>query len=246
MSTVTAILVDDEDFNLKGLHQKIENLFPEIEIIGSYQQPEDAIDAINSNQPDILFLDIQMPRINGFELLSQLKTINFQIIFVTAYSEYAIEAFKKHATDYILKPINDKHLKKAITEAIAVNKFKNLHDNKANLAQLLLNNIAHNNKLIVLTLKGVSCIIQNNIYCIEQVGETTKIQVKGGEVYFSLDALSKFEKQLNNNFFKCNELQVVNLDFVSKIDDNGFLLLINGNKVPISKTNKIAFLNLFK
>jgi len=83
MEIVKAILVDDEVSNLKGLQRKVNTLFPEIEVVGAFQKPEEAIIAITEEKPDILLLDIEMPRINGFELLSQLETVNFQVIFVT-------------------------------------------------------------------------------------------------------------------------------------------------------------------
>jgi two-component system LytT family response regulator len=113
MENFTAILVDDEISNLKGLQLKIEKLFPDIKITGAFQKPEVAIERIAELKPNILFLDIQMPRMNGFELLSKLKAVDFQVIFVTAYSDYAIAAFKQNAVDYILKPIENDHLKTA-------------------------------------------------------------------------------------------------------------------------------------
>src|SRR5690606_2748098 len=124
MNNITAILVDDEISNLKGLQKKIEILFPEIQILGAYQKPEEAIIALEKQEVNILFLDIQMPRINGFELLSKLKDVNFQVIFVTAYNEYALEAFKKSAIDYVLKPIDNNDLVIAINKALDVIKLK--------------------------------------------------------------------------------------------------------------------------
>ncbi|HBC05582.1 MAG TPA: DNA-binding response regulator, partial [Aequorivita sp.] len=107
MTTITAILIDDEFSALKGLQQKVEKFFPEISITATFQKPEDAIAFIKNDPPEILFLDIQMPRLNGFELLSELDGLDFQVIFVTAYNEYAVAALKKSAMGYILKPVDD-------------------------------------------------------------------------------------------------------------------------------------------
>ncbi len=137
MKKIKAILVDDEDSALKGLMNKVEKLFPAIDILSIYQKPEDAIVAINNLEPDLVFLDIEMPRMNGFELLSELKHINFQVIFVTAYSEYALEALKQSAIDYLLKPVDDIDLKRAVNKALQIINEKKQNESNSNLVSLL-------------------------------------------------------------------------------------------------------------
>ncbi|MCX7549873.1 LytR/AlgR family response regulator transcription factor [Xanthomarina sp. F2636L] len=246
MKNITAILVDDEISNLKGLQKKVENLFPEIQILGAYQKPEDAIVVLEEQEVSILFLDIQMPRINGFELLSKLTDVNFQVIFVTAYSEYALEAFKKSAIDYVLKPIDNNDLVTAINKALEVIKLKNESENNLKLVNLLEENISNNNKLIIPTQKGISFIPQEEVLHLEGYEGYTKIHITNKVTIISSYNLGKFEKLLSSKFFKCHKSHIINVEKVRHFENEGYVVLDNAYRVPISKTNKKAFLGLFK
>jgi len=245
MSILKTILVDDEISNIKGLRLKLVKLFPEIEIIGCYQDPEEAIEGINTQEFDLLFLDIHMPRINGFELLSKIKKINFQIIFVTAYSEYAIDAFKKNAIDYILKPVANEDLTNAVNKAITVIADKNHTENTKNLMALLAENITDNNRIIIPTATGVSFIPQEEVLHLEGYKGYTKIHLTDASVVTSSYNLGKFEKTLNNSFFKCHKSHIINLKKVRNFENEGYVVLDNNHRIPISKSHKKAFLSLF-
>ncbi|QRM90029.1 response regulator [Lacinutrix sp. WUR7] len=245
MSNITAILVDDEVSNLKGLQRKMEKLFPNVQITGAFQKPEDAIEAIQQQEPNILFLDIEMPRISGFELLAKLNKINFQVIFVTAYNEYALEAFKKNAIDYVLKPIDNDDLVEAVHKAIDLVKLKKESENNSKLVTLLEENIAKNNKIIVPTQKGVSFIPQDEVLHLEGYEGYTKIHLINNTTIISSYNLGKFEKLLNTKFFKCHKSHIINLDKVRHFENEGYVVLDNTYRVPISKTNRKAFLSLF-
>ena len=246
MNNITAILVDDEISNLKGLQRKIENLFPNIKISGAFQKPEEAIQAIQQKEPNILFLDIEMPRINGFELLSKLKDVNFQVIFVTAYNEYALKAFKKNAVDYVLKPIDNNDLVTAVNKALNIIKLKNESGNNSKLVGLLEENISKNNKIVVPTQKGISFIPQDEVLHLEGYEGYTKIHLINSTTITSSYNLGKFEKLLNSKFFKCHKSHIINLEKVRHFENEGYVVLDNEYRVPISKTNKKAFLSLFK
>ncbi|MBU2938769.1 LytTR family DNA-binding domain-containing protein [Lacinutrix sp. C3R15] len=244
-NNIRAILVDDEISNLKSLQRKIETLFPNIHISGVYQKPEEAIQALNDHELNILFLDIEMPRINGFELLSRLKEVNFQVIFVTAYNEYALEAFKKNAVDYVLKPIDNEDLVKAVKKALDIIKLKNESENNLKLVRLLEESISKNNKIIVPTQKGVSFIPQDEVLHLEGYEGYTKIHLINSTTITSSYNLGKFEKLLNTTFFKCHKSHIINLEKVRHFENEGYIVLDNNYRVPISKTNKKAFLSLF-
>lgn len=246
MNTLTAILIDDEISNLKGLAQKLGKLFPHIEITATFQKPEDAVKALKEKQPDLFFLDIEMPRINGFELLAKLKEIQFQVIFVTAYSEYAIEAFKQNAIDYVLKPIDNEDLIIAVNKAITAIQTKNDLENKSRLVNLLTNTISNNNKIIVPTAKGLSFIPEEEVMHLEGYEGYTKIHLTDTTVMTSSYNLGKFEKLLNPKFFKCHKSHIVNLEKVRHFENEGYLVLDTEERIPISKANKKAFLELFQ
>lgn len=245
MTKLTTILVDDEISNLKGLEKKLNTLFPEIEIAGKFQIPEDAITNIEKEQPEILFLDIEMPRMNGFELLSKLRIVNFQVIFVTAYSEYAIEAFKKSAVDYILKPIDNDDLKEAVNKALKNISLERDQDSNANLVELLSENIFKKNKVIVPTAKGVSFIPEEEVMHLEGYEGYTRIHLIDSTMIMSSYNLGKFEKLLSSKFFKCHKSHIVNLERVRHFENEGYIVLDTDYRVPISKTNRKAFLELF-
>ncbi|MCH3884919.1 LytR/AlgR family response regulator transcription factor [Tenacibaculum aquimarinum] len=245
MNKLTAILIDDEISNLKGLEQKLGKLFPELTIKNTFQKPEDAIKSLKKEQPDLVFLDIEMPRINGFDLLAELNQINFQVIFVTAYSEYAIEAFKQNAIDYVLKPIDDKDLVIAINKAIKVIKTEKEIESNHKLVTLLSENITNNNKIIVPTAKGMSFIPQEEVLHLEGYDGYTRIHLINKSTIVSSYNLGKFEKLLSANFFKCHKSHIINLVKVRHFENEGYILLDNAHRVPISKTNKKAFLSLF-
>jgi len=247
MSNITtAILVDDEVSNLKGLQRKMEKLFPNIQIVGAFQKPEDAIEAIQQQEPNILFLDIEMPRISGFELLAKLKQVHFQVIFVTAYNEYALEAFKKNAIDYVLQPIDNTDLVEAVNKALAIVQLKKESENNSKLVALLEENISKNNKIIVPTQKGVSFIPQDEVLHLEGYEGYTKIHLINSTTIISSYNLGKFEKLLNAKFFKCHKSHIINLEKVRHFENEGYVVLENAYRVPISKTNKKAFLSLFQ
>lgn len=244
MSNITAILVDDEISNLKGLEKKLSILYPDIKILGGYQSPEDAIKALEKQTPDILFLDIQMPRINGFELLSRLKTINFQIIFVTAYSEYAIEAFKKSAIDYVLKPIDNDDLKIAVQKALSAITSNKASQSNTKLLSLLTETIKKN-KVILPTSKGISFIPEEEVLHLEGYEGYTKIHLINNTTLISSYNLGKFENMLSSKFFKCHKSHIINLEYVRHFENEGYIVLDNQCRIPISKANKTKFLELF-
>ncbi len=244
MNRVKAILVDDEDFNLKSLQLKIEKLFPEIDIIGCYQSPEEAIKAIDINTPDILFLDIQMPRINGFELLSFIKEINFQVIFVTAYNEYAVDALQKQAVGYILKPIDNERLKSTVNRALSKIELNNENEMNTRLVQILSKETSQKNKLIVPTVKGVSFLNQDDILYLEGYEGYTKIHTAGSESLLSSYSLGKFESQLISQFIRCHKSYIVNLSCIKEFENEGFLILTNKMRIPTTRLDKKTLLSL--
>ena len=242
---ITAVIIDDEISNIKGLEKKIEKLFPSIRIVGTYQKPESAITAIKELKPQLVFLDIQMPRINGFELLEALELIDFEVIFVTAYSEYALQAFKQNAIDYILKPIDNTELTLAVDKAINAIESQDKLKLNSKLLKLISSTKTDNNKLIVPTVKGLSFIPQDEVLHIEGYEGYTKIHLEDDSTLMSSYNLGKFDKVVSANFFKCHKSHIVNINKVRHFENEGYLVLENKQRVPISRANKKAFLELF-
>ncbi len=245
MKNYNIILVDDEISALKGLQQKVEKNFPNLTLMGTFQKPEEAIDFIRKNPPDLLFLDIQMPRMNGFELLESLEDISFQIIFVTAYSEYAIKAFKESAVDYILKPVDTDELISAVQKAVQRIEMEEEATSHLELVEVMRETLQKSEKLVVPTSKGLSFIPQKEVYHLEGYEGYTKIHMVSNTEILSSYSLGKFEKMLGRLFFKCHKSHIINLEKVRSFENEGYLVLENGSRVPISKTYRKTFLELF-
>lgn len=244
MKTITAIIVDDEISNVKGLQKKMNLLFPEIKILATHQNPEEAIISIEKHQPDILFLDVEMPRINGFDLLSKLRNINFQVIFVTAFNEYAIEALKKSAVGYVLKPIDNDDLVSCVKKAKKNIELKLENKKNINLLEFIVENNTSTKKLIIPTLKGISFIPQIEIVHIEGYEGYTKIHLINNSEIVSSYNIGKYEKMMNNYFYKCHKSHIINLNMVRQFENEGYIILENKKRVPVSKTKRKEFIDL--
>ncbi|QJP35697.1 response regulator transcription factor [Nonlabens sp. Ci31] len=244
MKKYKAILVDDEFSALQNLHKKVLKVGNQIEVIATFQDPKKAIAAIVEHTPDLLFLDIQMPGMTGFELLQQLTHLSAQVIFSTAYNEYALEALKNNAVDYVLKPVDNEELKRAIDKAIT-NIEKEATDSNANLVALLNKIIDRDHKLKVPTQKGISFIPQEEVIHLEGYEGYTKIHLVDGKTLISSYSLGKFSDYLDDYFFKCHKSHIVNIKAVRAFENEGYVVIGEDYRVPITKTYKQAFLDLF-
>ncbi|MFD2909550.1 LytR/AlgR family response regulator transcription factor [Flavobacterium ardleyense] len=246
MTNVTCILVDDEIASLKNLEKKINQFFSNLTILDRFQKPEDAILFLNSNEVDVVFLDIQMPRINGFELLTNIINVTFKVIFVTAYNEYALEALKNSAIDYILKPIDDDDLKIAIQKTIKLIDEENESTHNKELVELLQESISNQKKLLVPNAKGFSVIEQSDILYLEGYEGYTKINIDADRQIISSYGLGKYEQKLNTDFFKTHKSYIVNLNKIIEFENEGYVVLCNNVRIPISKKLKNELLELLK
>lgn len=246
MTNINCILVDDEIASLKNLERKINQFFPNLTILDKFQKPEDAILFLNTNEVSLVFLDIQMPRINGFEVLTTVKNVDFKVIFVTAYNEYALEALKKSAIDYILKPIDDDDLKVAIQKTIKIIDEENESTHNKELLELLQESISNQKKLLVPNEKGFSVIEQNDILYLEGYDGYTKINIDPERQIISSYGLGKYEQKLNANFFKTHKSYIVNLNKIIEFEKEGYVVLSNNVRIPISKKSKNELLDLLK
>lgn len=242
---IKTILVDDESANLKSLAARLVQYFPQLEIVDTIQKPETALKVLDQTPIDLLFLDIAMPRINGLELLSRLEKLSFQVIFVTAYSEYALDAFKQAAIAYILKPIDDQELQQAVRRAIGVIEEKKQAANNEKLLGVLTQNLITKNRIAVPTANGLSFVPKDNILHLEAYEDHAKIHLIDNQTLSSTYHLGKFEKLLDPHFFKCHTAHIINLQKIRTYEKHGIVVLENGSRVPVSKTQKNALLQLF-
>ncbi len=241
MTKIKAILIDDEQKALDSLHLKIKKYFPNIEILKTVSNPEKAIVHINELKPNLVLIDIEMPVLSGFDVLSKINNPNFEIIFVTAYNNYAIEAIQNCAIGYVLKPIDNDELKSAIENAIKNINQKTAFEKNMQLLERLSGKT--NTSIAIPSQKGLSFIKTENIIRFEGIDGYTKIIMKNKEELLSSYNIGRFVKLLDNNcFFQCHKSHLINLNFIISILKEGSIELSNKSHVPLSKGKRTLLL----
>jgi len=244
-TNINAIIIDDEKNALESLALKIAKYFPQIIVTNKFRNPQKAVLEINKNHPDLLFVDIEMPILNGFDVLSKIDNPNFEVIFVTAYSDYAIEAIKHCAIGYIIKPIDNDELKLAIENAL-----KNINQKSAlEKNQLLLQNLVNNgNSTIVIPIqKGLSLIKISDIIRFEGIDGYTKIILENSRPILSSYSIGKFSKITSlYQFYLIHKSHFINLNYINEYLNEGYIIMNNNDKVPIAKAKRASFLEKIK
>ncbi|WP_158839085.1 LytR/AlgR family response regulator transcription factor [Polaribacter sp. L3A8] len=247
MKTIKTILIDDERKALAILKNKIERLCPNIEIIAETQSPKEAIKLIKNIQPQLIFLDISMPEINGFDLLKEFDNPNFEIIFATAFDNYAIEAIKHCAIGYLVKPIDNSDLVSAVKNAA-----KNIEEKTAlQKNKLLIENLGVQNfqmkKMVIPSTEGLEFVkIADIIHC-EGIDGYTKIHFSNHKPILSSQSIGYFNKLLiNQDFYLVHKSHLINLEHIEKYLNEGYVLLSANHKVPVSRNRRQEFLNNLK
>lgn len=225
------IIIDDEHLARSIVVEYLKDI-QDIEIIAECADGFDGLKAIQQHQPDLIFLDVQMPKINGFELLELLDNPP-AIIFTTAFDEYAIKAFEANAIDYLLKPFTKERFDKAIL------KFKNQEIKKINSENLQIQN-TNQNRVVVKTDGKIKIIPTDELHYIEANGDNVKIVCNDGS-YSKNKTMSYFEQQLPiNDFIRIHRSYIVNVSMVNRIDaydkESHLAVLSTGIQLPVSKS----------
>lgn len=245
--TAQAYLIDDERKALAILRSKIERYCPQLEIIGQNQSPKVAILEIEELQPDLVFLDISMPEMDGFEMLKAIKNPTFEIIFVTAFDEYAIEAIRHCAIGYIVKPADKDELIGAVHKALVNIESKNaLQKNKQLIANLGVQTF-QKKKIVVPTQEGLEFIAIADIIRCEGTEGYTTIYLKNGQQHLSSQNIGHFVKMMTTpNFYQVHKSHLINLDYLDRYLNEGYAILAENHNVPVSRTRRAAFLDKIK
>jgi two-component system LytT family response regulator len=240
-----AMLVDDEENSLNALRQKIIQHCDAVTIIASCTKPDEAIEKINSLHPDILFLDIEMPGINGFSLLKKIEHKNFEVVFVTAYDHYAIKAIRYSALDYLVKPVDVDELKETIERAI----HKKNSDIPNQRLELLLDHLSQSKKsfkkIAIPSHEGIQFIKVNDIVYLEASANYTHIYAAENSKYIVSRTIKDFEEILPPEIFiRIHNSYIINKDYLEKYirGEGGQVVLSNGTVLDVAKRKKAEFL----
>ncbi len=243
---IKALIVDDEINGRENLRGILESHCPEVKIMGEANSVLSAIEAIQTHQPDLVFLDIEMPGDNGFKVLEFFTKPYFQVIFVTAYNQYAIKAIRFAALDYILKPIDILLLKAAIHR---YQESKEEEDRR--LLQFIENNhLAASNKRIALPLADKIHYIEiNQIISCKGEANYTHIYTCNGEKFLVSKPLIEYEDLLSDlGFIRTHKSHIVNRSHIKTFikTDGGYLLMSDDSNIPVSRRKKEEVLNVLK
>ncbi|MEO6548687.1 MAG: LytTR family DNA-binding domain-containing protein [Ferruginibacter sp.] len=242
----TAILVDDEIHCTETLKEKLRLYCPSVAVKAVYNDPQEALKALQEDAPDILFLDVEMPRLNGFGLLEQLGKINFEIVFTTAYDQFALQAFKMSAFDYLLKPIEKDDLIRCINK-LNERKASAISDTQM---QILMQHMQHTAKsdqakIAIPTLEGLEFFYIKDILYLEGQSNYSRIYTKDGKSLLVSKTLKDFEDTLGPyHFFRIHLSYYINLTYVKKYlrGEGGSVIMENGAELDVSRRRKDEFI----
>jgi two-component system, LytTR family, response regulator len=233
------IIIDDEPLARSIVKEYLQK-HPELEIVQECNDGFEGVKAIQQHQPDLIFLDIQMPKINGFEMLELLDQPP-AVIFTTAFDEYAIKAFEAHAIDYLLKPFNQERFEKAIQrwkDQTAV-----VQKNTIDLLETASHSPAQSQRIVVKTGSKIKIIPVQDVYFLEAADDYVKVHTHEGN-FLKNKTMNHFEKTLDpQQFVRSHRSYIVNVQQITRIDpyekDNHIAILKSGAKVPVSRNGYI-------
>lgn len=241
---INTILIDDEVDGLEDLRHSIEKYCPDISIVGTFQQPSEAIEAIKMLKPDLVFLDVQMPGMSGFELLQKISPVSFNVIFVSAYDRYAIKAIRFSALDYLLKPVDVDELIQAVSRA-----KERLGSEGYSLQSALHNAQLHSGrleKLAVPSSDGIDFLDVRDIIFCKADGCYTHIHLVNRQTKVVTKVLKEFEDILaESGFCRVHNSFLINLSHVKRYvrGEGGYAIMTDNHHVDISRRRKDEFLS---
>jgi two-component system LytT family response regulator len=242
MNTYSAIVIDDEKKLRDVLRLKLEKTCPEIKIIGEAENAQTAFELIKKVQPQVVFLDIAMPRGSGFDLLSRFEKVNFEVIFVTGYSDYALEALRISAVDYLLKPVINEDLKRAVEKACERINHKLLVKGY----ELLQHNVSHQGEQVSrVSIPGVNSYevteIRDIIRC-EGEQKYTRIFLKDGRNLLSSYNIGVFKEMFEcYEFYSSHKSHLINIHHIVRYKTEGLVVMTDNSEVPVSRRKKEEF-----
>jgi two-component system LytT family response regulator len=243
-----SIIVDDEFKSRESLKSLIERFCDNIEVSATCHNGDEAVAAIETVKPDIVFLDIQLQKETGFDILQRLDKIDFEVIFTTAYSEFAIKAFSFSAIDYLLKPVEIASLRKAIEKA-RKRIVGNISERVAHLAETMKTTSFRHSRLAIPSNDGLVFIVVGEILYCEASGNYTNIYMDDNRKFVVSRTLKEYEDLLEEqDFFRIHNSHLINLNAIKKYirGEGGQVVMKNDKTLDVSKMKKKGFLDKIK
>lgn len=246
MELLNAIIVDDEKSSLQNLQLKLTEYCPDICVIASSEKPEEAIEFIRQYKPDVIFLDIEMPRMSGMRMLDELKEYTGEVIFTTAYAHYAVDAIRISAFDYLIKPVSIQELQNAVARLVRL-KHSGTKEKLDILRRSGSTSKNQEDKIAIPSTEGLEFIEIKGIVRIESSSNYSRIFLSNGKNIFVTKLLKDFEDLLlPYHFYRVHNSHLINMNYIQKYirGDGGQVVMQNGDKVDVSRRKKEEFLRL--
>lgn len=247
--SISAIIIDDELHARSNLKILLEDYCPNVTVVAEAQSANEARELISLHNPNLLFLDINMPGEDGFDLLNSLEDKNFSVIFITAHNQFALKALKAGAIDYLEKPIDIEQL----TEAVSKIKVAENDISDFNTIKKMIQYYQHETTtgtIAIPTLTGYEIIKTSDIVRLEADESYTKIFLADGKKYVSSMTIARYEKVLNENvFFRVHKSHIINTKYHLKEfnrQDGNIAIMDNGTAIPVSRRKVTEFINAIK
>ena len=245
---IKCVLVDDETNALEMMEWLLKTYCPQAEIVAMCNTAEKGIEAINSHKPDVVFLDIEMPRMNGFDMLEQVKNLTFDIVFCTAYDQFAIKAFKYAALNYLLKPVDPDDLKATMQRV----EEKRPALSKEQFA-LLLQHINQSPKstpsrIALTTGEGLIFVATGDILYCRAESNYTNVVLTGGRKIMVSRVLKELDETLSGaDFYRVHSSFLININHVKKFirGEGGYIVMDNDATISISRAKRQEFMDMF-
>ncbi len=247
MEKIKAILIDDELSSLQNLHQKIQEFCPDLQVIAMAQKPEEAMLLIKHHKPDVIFLDIEMPKMSGFRMLEELGECDFEIIFTTAYNHYAIDAIRISAFDYLMKPIAIKELQVSVDRLSKMRSFSQTREKIDILKNSMSEKKSQEDKIAIPTSEGLEFIPIKNILHIESSSNYCKIFFTESKSLLVTKLLKDFEDMLQPyHFYRIHNSHLINLNYIQKYvkANGGQVMMKDGTVIDVARRKKEEFLKM--
>lgn len=243
---IHAVLVDDEDNSLEALEILLNKYCPDVQVDGRAQSVEEAIETIDEIKPELVFLDIALPDGQGFEVLEGVSHTDFEVVFTTAYDQYALKAFEFSALDYLLKPINAEKLRLSVERFQEIRGKESIGE-RVSVLKESLNNL--NERIILSSMDGFEVYKIADILRCEANGSYTTFFIKDGKKVVTSKTLNNFEKLLEDMpFVRVHSKHLVNLNYIKRYISGrgGYIVFEDGSQVDVSERKKKDFIRLMK
>lgn len=245
---IKCVLVDDEKNALEMMEWLLKTYCPNVEVVALCSTAEKGIEAINKFKPDVVFLDIEMPRMNGFDMLEQVSSLSFEVVFCTAYDQFAIKAFKYSALNYLLKPVDPEYLKATIMRVEEKKALPTREQFALLLQQLNRQTVSTPSRIALTTGDGLIFVTTADIIYCKAESNYTHVVLTGGRKILVSRVLKELDEALSGpDFYRVHSSYLIGINHIKKFvrGEGGYLVMDNDENITLSRSRRQEFMELF-